>query len=156
MTAPGVSGVVGAWLMLVAGGMFVGGITIVAVERVNQWQRMPVEQYAVDFRRTLYRLDPLLPILGALSAGGAAVYGSAVGGRAAVSAVTGIGAVVVIIVGSILIAEPMNSKFRRLPEGGVPADAERIRLRWRRFHYVRTVVAVLALASFATAAIGRG
>ncbi|KHO21660.1 hypothetical protein QQ25_14015 [Mycolicibacterium setense] len=156
MTALGVSGVVGAWIMLVAGGLFGGGVLLVALERVNQWQRMPVEQYAVDFRRSLYRLDPLLPILGSLAAAGAAAYAFAVDGRPAVLAAIGIGTVAVIIVGSVLIAEPINSKFRRLPEGSVPADVNRIRLRWRRFHYIRTAAALLALGSFAAAAIGGG
>ncbi len=142
--------------MQVAGGLFAGGIMVVAFERVPQWQRMPVEQYAVDFRRTLHRLDPLLPILGGLSAVGAAAHVRAAGGRSAVLAATGIGVVVAIIGGSVVIAEPINSKFRRLPEGGVPTDAHRMRLRWRRFHQVRTIAALLALGSFAAAAVGHG
>jgi hypothetical protein len=42
--------------------------------------------------------------------------------------------IVAIIVASTTIAEPMNSKFRRLPEGQAPDGAERIRMTWRRFH----------------------
>lgn len=53
-----------AWLMASFAGLFSGGILIVAVERLNLWRRMPVDQYVVDFRRSLYRLDPLMPILG--------------------------------------------------------------------------------------------
>jgi hypothetical protein len=45
-----------AWVMLAFGGLFSGGILIVAVERVNLWRRMPVDQYVIDFRRSLYRL----------------------------------------------------------------------------------------------------
>jgi hypothetical protein len=56
-----------AWVMLAFGGLFSGGILIVAVERANLWQRMPVEQYVIDFRRSLYRLDPMLPIMGTLT-----------------------------------------------------------------------------------------
>jgi hypothetical protein len=52
---------------------------------------------------------------------------------------------------SLLIAEPMNSRFRRLPEGHVPDGAEQLRIRWRRFHQVRTLVAVAAFACLAAA-----
>jgi hypothetical protein len=33
-----------AWLMVAAGGLFSGGIFFVAVERLNLWRRMPVDQ----------------------------------------------------------------------------------------------------------------
>ena len=56
-----------------------------------------------------------------------------------------------ILVSSIVLAEPINSQFRRRPEGDVPPDAERLRRRWRRFHLVRTVFAVAAFTLFVTA-----
>jgi hypothetical protein len=52
-----------AWFILAAGGLFSGGIFFVAVERLNLWQRMPVDQYVVDFRRSVYRADLLMPIM---------------------------------------------------------------------------------------------
>jgi hypothetical protein len=57
-----------AWVMLAFGGLFSGAILVFAVERVNLWRRMPVDQYVVDFRRSLYRADPLILIMGILSA----------------------------------------------------------------------------------------
>ena len=63
-----------AWLMVAAGGLFSGGISFVAVERLNLWQRMPVDQYVVDFRRSVYRADLLMPIMGNISALGAVVF----------------------------------------------------------------------------------
>ena len=140
-----------AWVMLAFGGLFSGGILIVAVERVNLWRRMPVDQYVIDFRRSLYRLDPLLPIMGTLSGLGAAVFAWNSQGRAAVLAWIGVASIAVIMVGSIVLAEPMNSKFRRLPEGQAPEHAERLRITWRRLHWVRTVVALGALACLAAA-----
>ena len=140
-----------AWGMLTFGGLFSGGILIVAVERVNLWRRMPVDQYVVDFRRSLYRLDPLLPIMGTLSALGTVVFAWNSQGRAAVLAWIGVALLAVIMVASIALAEPMNSKFRRLPEGQAPEHAERLRTTWRRLHWVRTVVALGALACLAAA-----
>jgi hypothetical protein len=63
----------------------------------------------------------------------------------------GVGLLAVILVSSIILAEPINSQFRRLPEGTVPPDAEHLRRRWRRFHLVRTALAVAAFALLVTA-----
>ena len=64
---------ISAWIMLVFCGLWSGGILIFAVERTNLWRRMPLEQYAVDFRRSLFRADPMMPILG-VTAGAAATF----------------------------------------------------------------------------------
>lgn len=140
-----------AWLMIAFAGLFSGGIFFVAVERVNLWRRMPVDQYVVDFRRSLYRLDPLMPILGTLAGLNATVFALESGGRASAFAWTGVGLIGVIMVSSILVAEPMNSKFRRLPEGQPPDGVDRLRVNWRRFHWARTVVALAVLAFLAAA-----
>jgi len=140
-----------AWLMVAFGGLFAGGILFVAVERVNLWRRMPIDQYVVDFRRSLYRLDPLVPILGTLSALGAVVFALNSQAHAAVLAWIGVGLIAVIMIASIGLAEPMNSKFRRLPEGQAPEGVEQLRITWRRFHWARTVVAIGAIACLAAA-----
>ena len=113
-----------AWVMLAFGGLYSGAILIYAVDRVHLWRRMPVDQYVVDFRRSLYRADPLIPIMGILS-----------------------------MVASITLAEPMNSRFRRLPEGQAPDRVERLRIAWCRFHLARTVVALGALACLVAASV---
>ena len=64
---------ISAWIMLVFCGLWSGGILIFAVERTNLWRRMPLEQYAVDFRRSRFRADPMMPILG-LTAVAAATF----------------------------------------------------------------------------------
>lgn len=66
------------------------------------------------------------------------------GDEARLLAAGGIGLLATILVTSILVAEPINSEFRRRPEGVVPPDAERLRQRWRRFHLIRTALAVAA------------
>ena len=141
---------IGAWLMLAAGGLFAGGILVVAVERTNLWRRMPVQQYAVDFRRSLARVDPMLPILGAASGAGALLFALNSTGRAAALTWVAVALFGVIIVGSLIVAEPINARFRRLPEGDPPPSAERLRVTWRRFHYGRTL---LGIAAF-TCAVG--
>jgi Domain of unknown function (DUF1772) len=142
---------VSAWLMAAFGGLFSGGILIVAVERLNLWRRMPVDQYVVDFRRSLYRLDPLLPIMGAVAALGAVVFAVSSDGHAAVLAWIGAALIGVIMVASIIIAEPMNSKFRRLAEGQAPEGVDQLRISWRRFHWARTLIALASFACLAAA-----
>jgi hypothetical protein len=140
-----------AWLMIAAGGLYSGAILIYAVDRVHLWRRMPVDQYVVDFRRSLYRADPLIPIIGILSALGAVVFALNSAGRAAVLAWIGFALIALIMVASITLAEPMNSKFRRLPEGQAPDRVEQLRITWCRFHWARTVVALASLACLAAA-----
>jgi Domain of unknown function (DUF1772) len=147
MTITHVSG----WLMVAFSGLFSGGILVVAVERLDLWRRMPVDQYVIDFRRSLYRLDPLMSITGTLSALGAVVFAMQTDGRAAALAWIGAALIALVIVASIVIAEPINSKFRILSEGQAPEGAERLRISWRRFHWARTVVALASLACLAAA-----
>ena len=139
------------WTMLFFGGLFVGGILLVAVERTNLWRRMPIDQYAVDFRRSVYRIDPMMPILGAITGAGSMGFALNSDGDARRLAWAALGLLVTIILGSLIIAEPMNSKFRRLPEGTAPQDAGGIRDRWRAFHIARTVLALAVLACLAGA-----
>src|SRR5215813_5087302 len=134
----------GSWLMLAAGGLFSGGILVVAIERTNLWRRMSVDQYAVDFRRSLARVDPMLPILGALTCAGALLFALNATGRPAALTWTAVALLGVVIVSSLIVAEPINARFRRVPEGDTPDRAERLRVTWRRFHYGRTVLGIAA------------
>jgi hypothetical protein len=137
--------------MLGAGSLFTGGVVWYAWERVWIWRRLPLTDYAVDFRRSLRKADPALPILGVTCAIAAGAFASLTHGAARTLTVAGIGLLAVIIVSSIVLAEPINSQFRRRREGDVPPDAERLRRFWRRFHLVRTGLAVTTWACLLTA-----
>jgi hypothetical protein len=50
-----------AILMLVSGGLFAGGVTMVAWERVAAWQNMPLAQFGSDFAGTVHRADRVQP-----------------------------------------------------------------------------------------------
>ena len=143
---------ISAWIMLVSCGLWPGGILIFAVERTNLWRRMPIDQYAIDFRRSLFR-DPMMPILGVIAGAAATIFAVQHSGAVGALACTGLGFIVRVGVASITIAEPINSKFRRLPEGQVPQRAEHYRTLWRHFHSVRNLAALAALACLAAAAV---
>ena len=50
-------------VMLDAGGLFTGGLVWYAWERVWIWRRLDLSEFAVDFRRSVRRADPAMPIL---------------------------------------------------------------------------------------------
>jgi Domain of unknown function (DUF1772) len=138
-------------IMLSAGGVFTGGIVWYAWERVWIWRRLPLSDYAVDFRRSLRRADPAMPILLVVCGIAAIAFASLTTGTARVLAVVGSGLLGIVLIGSIVLAEPINSRFRRRPEGVVPPDADRLRRTWRWFHLARTVLAVGAWVCLFTA-----
>ena len=127
-----------AIIMLAAGGLFTGGLVWYAWERVWIWRRLSLDQFAVDFRRSVRRADPAMPIFLVVCGAAAGAFASLVEGGARTLALLGVGFLGVILVSSILVAEPINSQFRRRAEGAVPPGAERLRSVWRRFHLVRT------------------
>ncbi len=69
-----------------------------------------------------------MPMLGGLAAVAAVVFALATDGAPRILASIGVGLIAVIIAASIVIAEPINSRFRKLPEGQTPDDAERLLL----------------------------
>jgi len=144
---------ISAWIMLVFIGLWSGGVLIFAVERTNIWQRMTIEQFAVDFRRSQLRADPMMPIFALVAGAAATFFAFKSTGSAATLAWVGIGFIAVVVVASITLAEPINSKFRRLPEGQVPERADYYRTFWRRFHTARTVAALAALTCLTAAAL---
>jgi hypothetical protein len=141
-----------AIIMLVAGGLFTGGLVWYAWERVWIWRRLSLEQFAVDFRRSVLRADPAMPILLVVCGAAGGMFASLTEGGARTLALLGVGLLAVILVSSIMLAEPINSQFRRRAEGAIPPDAERLRSVWRRFHLVRTGLGLAALACLVAAA----
>jgi|SRR5262245_1148028 len=138
-------------VMLGSGGLFTGGVVWYAWERIWIWRRLGLTEYAVDFRRSLRKADPALPILLVICACAAAAFAWQTSGAGRILATAGIVPLAIILVSSIVLAEPINNQFRRRPEGVAPPGAERLRLIWRRFHLIRTALAVVAFAFIVTA-----
>ena len=95
----------------------------------------------------------MMPILGVIAGAAATIFALQRSGTASGLAWAGLGSIALVVVASITIAEPINSKFRRLPEGQAPQRAEHYRTLWRRFHAVRNLAALAALACLAAAAV---
>jgi len=139
-------------VMLAAGGIFAGALVWYAWERVWIWRRLTLSEYAVDFRRSLRKADPAMPILLLICAAAAAVFAWRTEDSARVLAAAAIALLATILVSSLIIAEPINSKFRRRAEGVVPPNADRLRQLWRRFHLVRATLGFAAYVLLVAAA----
>jgi hypothetical protein len=137
--------------MLGAGGLFAGAVVWYAWERVWIWRRLALPEFAVDFRRSIRKADPAIPILLVICGFAAGGFAWHTDGTARTLAYLGVGLLTVILISSLVLAEPINSQFRRRPEGVVPPNAERLRTLWRRFHLIRTTLAVAAFALFIAA-----
>jgi drug/metabolite transporter (DMT)-like permease len=138
-------------LMLSAGALFTGGLVWYAWERVWIWRRLDIRAFAVDFRRSVRKADPAMPILLVICGTAAGVFASIAGDGSRTLALVAIGLLVVILLGSIFVAEPINSQFRRRSEGEVPPEADQLRRRWRRLHLARTCLGLAALVCLITA-----
>ena len=143
-----------AWAaaMLLAGGVFTGSAVFVAYERVPLWARMDVGAYAVDFRRSLRRVDPTQPILLVLTLVSAGGFAAATDGAARGVALAAVGCLALVLAGSLTLGEPINRQFRRRPEGVAPPDAPGLRRRWARLHRARATIALVAFALLVVAA----
>jgi hypothetical protein len=141
-----------AVITLTTTGIWAGIILLYSVERINLWARMPTDQFIVDFRRSVYRADPLQPILALTSFLGAVVLASITNGDR--SQIAWLGAILIgfVIVISLAWAERINSQFRRRPEGEAPPDPDALRKRWRKLHILRTPPAILAVIAISLAA----
>lgn len=137
---------------LLPGGVFTGAITLLAWERVWLWRRMTIDQYVVDFRRSLRLLDPTMPILLVITGIGTVGLATQSSGTKQTLLVTAIACQLAILIGSLVLAEPINFAFRRQPEGMAPPRVETLRRRWRRLHLARTAVALTAYLCIVSAA----
>lgn len=134
----------GAVVMLLAGGIASGNMWCITVDRLSVWTRMSIVDYATDFRRLLKNVDPMMPILVGLSGVGAVIVAIQTSGLTSALAWAVLGCQVLIILTSATLAEPVNSKFRRLPEGTPPERADYYQTFWARFHRLRTLASVVA------------
>ena len=103
--------------MLLSGGIWTGGLVTYAVERVSLWRRMPLEEYVVDLRRSLSRADPFQPVIGFVCVAGAVVFALSESGTSETLTWLGTGLVAAVIVWSVVLLGPLNSRVTQLPEG---------------------------------------
>src|SRR5262245_48579356 len=142
--------------MLIASGLFTGVLWTLAIERVWIWRLMDLRTFAVDFGRSVRRVDLVQPAGAILSVGLAIGYATTVGGTARALSIAGAILVIVVIVISTAVGVPMQKLFRSAEAGEiVPSDVDvaAVRDRWVRLHLVRTVLGVVAFVLLVVAAL---
>jgi hypothetical protein len=140
-----------AMVMLFSGGLFVGGLVVIAWERLPAWRATDPAQFPAGFARTLARVDHLQPALLVTCLGATIGFATTTSGPARTLTILAAGGLLVVLVGSLAWLVPIQ---RRLTAAAAapppPAQVEVLRARWLGGHLVRTA---LALACFALTVI---
>jgi Domain of unknown function (DUF1772) len=136
--------------MLLSGGLFVGGVAVIAWERVPAWRATDLVDFRTGFAHTLRRVDRLQPALLVACLGSTIGFASSAGGAARTLAALAAGGFLVVLVGSVAVLVPIQRRLVASGSPPPPADVEALRAQWLGGHLVRTAV---ALACFALAVV---
>jgi hypothetical protein len=140
-------------LMLISGGLFVGGVAWIALERVPAWRQTDLAQFRAAFAYTLRRVDRVQPALLAICLVSTIGLVLGTGGAARTPAVLAAAGFLVVLLGSAAWLVPIQ---RRLIGSGSELHASQLqslRAQWLRGHLVRAVVALTSLILAAVAAL---
>jgi hypothetical protein len=136
--------------MLLSGGLFAGGVAVIAWERVPAWRVTDPVDFQTGFAYTLRRVDRLQPALLVVCLGSTIGFAASAGGAARTLAALAAGGFLVVLVGSVAVLVPIQRRLVAAGSAPPPADVEALRTRWLGGHLVRTAV---ALACFALAVL---
>lgn len=140
-----------AILMLVSGGLFSGGVTIIAWERIPAWRSMALSQFRTDFAGTVHRADRVQPGLLVVATAASLAFGLTDTGAARILALIGVSGLLATLIGSVAVLVPLQR--RMISSSSLEPDAlERMRHRWFTGHLGRTVVGVTSFVLVASAA----
>src|SRR4029453_7746033 len=139
--------------MLLSGGLFAGGVSSIAWERIPAWRATDLSQFRAGFAHTLRRVDRLQPALLVVCVGSAVGFASSVGGAARALAMLAAGGLLLVLVGSVAVLVPIQ---RRLVASGPAPSAgalEQRGTRWLGCALVRPAVALVCFAFAVVAAV---
>jgi len=128
---------------LIGSGVTAGVLFAVALSVVPALAAMPMDRYIQTHRLLGRNWDPTMPII--------VLTSTAVDVALAVltndTALFAVGAVLLLAVSAVshLCNVPINRRVKALDTGDVPAEWADPRPLWRRFHLLRTALALLAL-----------
>ncbi|MEV4256759.1 DUF1772 domain-containing protein [Spirillospora sp. NPDC049652] len=142
-------------VVLAGSGITAGVLLAVAISVVPALAAVPPAQY-VRFHQLLGRhWDPTMPVIVLTTAVGSAVL-AGITGPASGRALCGLGAALLVAVSGVshLLNVPLNRQVKALdPDRPLPADWRDPRAEWRRWHLLRTVLALAAVLLEAAAAV---
>jgi len=138
-----------AIVMLVSGGLFSGGVTVFAWERIPAWRTLPLPQFRIDFAGAIHKADRVQPAL--LVVAIAATFGFAftTTGAARTLALIGAAGFIATLIESGAVLVPLQRRIISSSQQQ-PVTLEAMRRRWFSGHLGRTI---LGVASFVLVAI---
>lgn len=139
-------------LMVLAGGLFAGGVVTIAWSHSPAWRTMPAAPFVTDFRRTIRTADKVQPALLVVSIATAIAVAIGSEGTARTAAAVGAAGFVAILIASVALLVPLQQRIIGCP----PEDADAIasmRSRWIRGHLGRSVLALASFLAVVTATI---
>jgi hypothetical protein len=139
-----------AILMLASGGLFSGGASVFAWERVPAWRALAVPCFRTEFETTIHVADRVQPALLLVSIVTTAGFAFSATGAARTLAVVGLGGFVVTLVLSAAALVPLQRRIiasRQEPDSVV----EVMRRQWFRGHLGRSALGVTSFVIVAMA-----
>jgi hypothetical protein len=130
--------------MLISGGLFAGGVVLIAWERVPAWRTADLADFRTAFAHTLRRVDrlqPTLVVVCLISTIGFAIRSS---GAARILAVLAAAGFLVVAAGSGAWLVPIQRRLVAPGSEQSPAETDRLRTQWLRGHLIRTIVALVS------------
>jgi hypothetical protein len=140
-----------AILMLLSGGLFSGGVTVFAWERVPAWRRMALPQFRTDFASAIHKADRIHPAVLVLTIVATIGFAITAPGLPRTLALIGAAGFTATLIGSGAVLVPLQRRI--IASSQHQPDLEKMRSRWFRGHLGRSLVAVTSFLLVATAAI---
>jgi hypothetical protein len=132
--------------MLLAGGLFAGGVTSIALERIPAWRGAALSDFLPAFAHTLRRVDRIQPALLVVCLVSTIGFAIAAEGTARTSALLAIACLLIVLVGSVAWLVPIQRQLVGATTEQPSRGLERLRSQWLRGHWIRTVVSLIALS----------
>jgi hypothetical protein len=144
--------IVWAFLMLVSGGLFAGGVTALAWDRIVAWRSMPLAEFGTDYAGVVQRADRVQPGLLVVAIVASFAFGFTDAGAARILALIGASGFLATLIGSVAVLVPLQRRMISSSSSLEAGALERMRHRWFRGHLGRTVVGVTSFLLVAWAA----
>jgi Domain of unknown function (DUF1772) len=137
--------------MIVFGGLFSGGATAFAWERVPAWRTMPLPEFRSDFANAIHKADRVQPALLVVAIVATVGFAVSAVGSARTLALIGAAGFMAILIGSGAVLVPLQRRIIASTPRQVTA-LEPMRRLWFRGHVGRSALGVASFLLTATAA----
>jgi hypothetical protein len=141
-----------AFVMLVSGGLFSGGVTVFAWERIPVWRALPLAEFRRDFAVAIRKADRVQPALLLASIAGTVGFVVSATGAARTLALFGAVGFIGTLIASAALLVPLQRRIVASSQREESAD-EAMRRRWFRGHLGRSVLGGASYLLVASATI---